>query len=133
MSKKILLATFIFPERTDWFISYLEQKFEIKKEQVFCYKNLDDESKLIFTFRLQLPEGKRLDFKNLFPNAIIIHKKGETLYTINALNRLIETQLSENIGNIDYKQYKIDWAEYQNKFILIDNDELTFFNINRVF
>jgi hypothetical protein len=47
MDKSILLASFIFPERLDWFVSYLNTKFNIPKDKVFCYKNTEDESKLI--------------------------------------------------------------------------------------
>lgn len=133
MKKTILLATFIFPERVEWFINYLDNKFDIKREKVFCYKNIDDESKLILTFKLTLPEDKRLNLKDLFPSAITIHKKGEALYTINALNKIIESTQIDSIGNIDYKQIKLDWSEYQNKLILTKQNELVFFNIIRVF
>ena len=133
MKKTILLATFIFPERVEWFINYLENKFQIKKEKVFCYKNIDDESKLILTFKLTISEDKRLNLKDLFPSAITIHKKGEALYTINGLNKIIELTQTDSIGNIDYRQVKLDWSEYQNKLILTKNNELVFFNIIRVF
>ena len=133
MDKTLLLASFIFPERLDWFMSYLENKFNITKDKVFCYQNLDDESKFILTFRLIIPDGKHLNLKDLFPNAVIIHKKGNALYTINALNKLIETNSGESIGNIDYKSVKIDWSQYQDKLILVDNKELLFVNIKRVF
>lgn len=133
MDKTILLASFIFPERVDWFLSYLEAKFSITKDKVFCYKNLDDESKVILTFKLIIPEGKRFNLKALFPSAIPIHKKGDALYTINALNMLIDQITGESIGNTDYKSVAINWDEYQNKLILINGKELTFFNITRVF
>ena len=100
---------------------------------MFGYQNLDDEAKLIITFKLKVPEDKHLDLKNLFPNAIIIHKKGDALYTINALNRMIEELSTDNIGNVDYKSIKIDWEKYQNKLILIDNRELAIWNIKRIF
>ena len=129
----LLLSSFIFPERLDWFINYLENKFNIPQNKVFGYKNLDDESKFIVTFKLIIPENKRLNLKNLFPNAIMIHKRGNALYTINALNKLIESKSNDIIGNIDYKSVKIDWSEYQNKFILIDNKELMFLNIKQIF
>jgi len=32
MNKTILLASFIFPERVEWFLSYLENKFSIPKD-----------------------------------------------------------------------------------------------------
>jgi hypothetical protein len=133
MKKTLLLASFIFPERVDWFLSYLEAKFDIKKDQVFCYKNLDDESKVIMTFRITKEEDKPLNLKELFPSAILIHKKGNALYTINALNKIIEDLYPESVGNIDNKNIKIDWSEYQDKLILINNKELTFLNISRVF
>lgn len=131
MNKTILLASFIFPERIEWFLDYLKTKFNVDK--VFCYKNLDDESKDILTFRLTINTEQPLNLKNLFPNAIVIHKKGDALYTINALNKLIEEIHPESIGNIDNKSITINWSEYQNKFILINNEKLCIFNINRVF
>jgi len=133
MEKTILLASFIFPERTEWFLSYLEAKFEITKDKVFCYKNLDDESKHIITFKLVIKDDKRLNLKDLFPSAITIHKKGEALYTINALNLLIEEKQGGDIGNIDRHSIKIDWSEHQNKLILTKGRELVFLNISRVF
>ena len=133
MNKTILLASFIFPERTEWFLSYLENKFGITKNKVFCYKNLDDESKVIITFKLVIEENKRLNLKDLFPSAIPIHKKGNALYTINALNMVIDSMEIENIGNIDNSSIKINWDEYQNKLILTKGKELVFLNISRVF
>ena len=133
MSKTSLLAAFIFPERLEWFLSYLEAKFSIGKEKVFCYKDENDESKLIVTFKLLMPEDKSLNLKDLFPNAITIHKKGNALYTINALNKLIDEKSEESIGNIEYKDVKINWEEYQSKFILIKDKELKILSISRVF
>lgn len=131
MNKELLLASFIFPERVDWFLDYLKSEFNVNK--VFCYKNLDDESKVIMTFRITVNPEKPLNFKNLFPNAVIIHKKGNALYTINAINKLIEERYPDSIGNIDKKTITIDWSEYQNKFILINQNKLCIFNIDRVF
>lgn len=133
MDKTILLATFIFPERVEWFLSYLESKFSVTKDKVFCYKNLDDESKVVMTFKLTIQKDKPLNLKNLFPSAVIIHKKGDAIYTINALNKLIEKDFPESIGNIDNKSIKINWTDYQNKMILLNGSELTIFNIKRLF
>ena len=133
MHKTILLASFIFPERVDWFLDYLETKFSIKKDNVFCYKNLDDESKVIMTFRFVIKDGNKVNLKDIFPSAIPINKKGEAFYTINALNKLIEQKMGGPSANIDYKSVKINWDEYQNKIILINGEELGIFNIQRIF
>jgi hypothetical protein len=133
MNKTILLASFVFPERLEWFLNYLENKFSIPKNKVFVYKNLNDESKLIVTFKFIVKDGKHINFKALFPSAILIHKKGDAIYTINALNKLIENQHGGDIGNIDYKMVKINWDSYQNKLILTNNNNLTVFGIEKLF
>jgi hypothetical protein len=131
--KTILLASFIFPERKEWFMNYLDDKFKISEDKVFGYENLDDQSKIIVTFKFKLKEGKRVNFNELFPNATMIHKKGEALYTINALNKIIEGMCGDNIGNVDNESVKIDWSEYQNQFLLTSNNEIKIYNIKRIF
>lgn len=133
MNKTILLATFIFPERLEWFLDYLENKFNINKDKVFIFNNLDDDSKLILTFRLTLIDGKKINLKKHFPNAILIHKRGRAIYTINALNKLIESDSGLDSGNIDYKNYKINWDDYQDKIILNNKNQLSIYRIKRVF
>jgi hypothetical protein len=133
MDKTILLASFIFPERLDWFLSYLENKFGISRDKVFIFKNLEDESKLIITFKFVLKKNKRINFRSLFPNAILIHKKRTAIYTINALNKLIETQNPDDFGNINYKSVKINWDDYQDKILLYNNNKLNISSIERIF
>ena len=133
MDRTILLASFIFPERLDWFLNHLETKFNIPKDKVFIFKNLDDESKVIVTFKLVLIDGRKINLANNFPNALIIHKKGMAIYTINALNTLIEFENDLDKGNVIHKDYKIDWSKYQNKMILTDKTNLVFINIERIF
>jgi hypothetical protein len=132
MEKQILLASFINPEKIETFFTYLYDNFNITKDKVFKYDNLDDKSKIILTFRLTIPHGEFLNLRTLFPNAIIIHKKGNSLYTINALNALIESENMENYGNINHQSVKIDWEKYQNKLILMNNNELVFYSIKKI-
>lgn len=132
MDKKILLASFIQPTELDCFLDNLKENFGIPKDSVFVFKNENDTSKLITTFKFTIEAGKRVNFKKMFPNAISIHKRGSAIYTINALNKLIETLHPDKIGNLDYKTIKIDWSEYQNKFLLFNNDELKISNIKRI-
>lgn len=133
MKKTILIASFIFPERIDWFINLLETNYNLKKDKIFCYKNLDDNSKLLVTFKLDVTSGKKINLKDSFPNAVTIHKKGKTFYTINALNKLIDEKLGDSAGNIDHKTVKIDWSEYENKIIMINDKRLSIFSLERVF
>lgn len=129
MDKTILLASFIYTERLDEFIDYLESEFSITEDKVFKYKNLSDDSKIIVTFKITLKDGKPINFKEFFSNSVMIHKRGDALYTINALNELIKSKF----GDVDTKSVKVDWSEYQNKFILIDNKKLNLLDIKRIF
>lgn len=133
MNKNILLASFIFPERIDWFLDYLETKFSIPKEKIFVFENLDDTSKVIVTFKFIVSATKKTNFKSLFPNAILIHKKGNCIYTINALNKLIEQISEADNGNVDHKSVRVNWEDYQNKIMLTNDNQLKISNIKRVF
>ena len=60
------------------------------------------------------------DNTKFIPNTIMTHRKKETntMYTINALNRLI---IDVNNGILD-KTYPITWSNYRNSIILTDDD-----------
>jgi len=133
MNRTILVASFISPDKLDLFLNLLETKFNIKSKEAFIFKNLDDESKIIVTYKLVLIDGNKIDLNKHFPNATIIHKKGNAIYTINALNSLIELESGVDKGNINYKDYTIDWSKYQNKMILTNREGLIFINIQRLF
>lgn len=133
MNRNILLASFLFPERIEWFLGYLNNKFGISKDKVFIFENLDDPSKVIVTFKFVITSNKKTNFKSLFPNAILVHKKGNCIYTINALNKLIEEISNGSTGNIDYKSIKINWEDYQGKILLANENILKISSIKRIF
>jgi hypothetical protein len=131
MTKTILLASFIFKDKLEWFLNYLNKKFNIKQTSVFLYETSDD-NKVMVTYKLVIKEGEKINFKKEFPNATIIHKKGDAIYSINGLNKLIDNINLDSAGNLDYKSIKIDWSEYQNKLILIKNNNLSITDIKRI-
>lgn len=133
MNKTILVASFVFPDKIDWFIDLLSKNFNIKKENVFMYKNLDDDTKVIITFKLILINGEKINLNKILPNATIIHKKGNAIYTINALNLLINFENSDNMSNLSYEHYEVDWSKYQDKMLITNKTNLVFINIQRIF
>jgi hypothetical protein len=132
MNKNILLASFIFKDKTEIFLNYLEKSFNIPKDTVFIY-DVSDEYKYMVTFKLTINDKTKIDFKKDFYNATLIHKRGTAIYSINALNKLIDSLNEDNIGNIDYKTFKIDWNQYQDKLMLVRNNNLIITPINRIF
>ncbi len=133
MNRSIILASFVFPEKLDTFLNYLEKRFRLDRERIFVYDNVDDPLKKIVTYKVFLKDGKKIDLKSIFPRTIIIHKKGECLYTINALNRLIEEENDLETGNVEHRNYELDWDKYQNKLVLTTAEGVVFNEIKRDF
>ncbi len=132
-TKIITLASFVVEDKVEGFSDYIKKRFKIPKEKLFIYTSPQEEGKKIVTFRLFLRDGKKINTKSFFPTTIITHKKGECFYTINALNKLIEEELKGDTGNLNHKEYKIDWNSYQNKMLITKKNELTIIDIKRNF
>lgn len=128
MIDKAVILTFIFHERLDWFYSYVNKKFNVKESEIKIYENDD---KLIVIFKIDKQFKNKLNINKLLPYCIFLHKKNNTYYTINALNKLIirDFNLFEKIGNINLKDYKIDWGKYDNKLILTSKNDLNIINL----
>jgi len=131
--KIITLASFVLTDKVDSFKKYLNKRFNISNDKIFIYSSNTEKDKKILTFRIYLREGKKINTKSFFPTTIIVHKKGECFYTINALNKLIEKEVDGEIGNINYKEHKIDWDRYQSQMLIVKNKELIIMEIERNF
>jgi len=131
-NKIITLASFVYLDKIDSFKKYLYNRFKILDKNIFQY-TFNEEDKKILTFMVRLNQGQRVDTSSFYPPTIIVHKKGECFYTINALNQLIEIISDTDNGNINHQDVKIEWDNYQNKMLIIKNEELKILTINRDF
>lgn len=128
--KTLLLASFISENEIPNFLEKIQKNFNVKKESVFFFKTENAETFL--TYKIYIDFDRRINFKKELPKTIQIHKKLNTFFTINALNKLIEFK-SGSTGNVEHKEYKIDWQEFDNKIILIKNENLEIIPIERFF
>lgn len=133
MNKKILVAAFIPKSESDDFLKYIDDEFDVESSKAFKFDVVSDKDQYLYTFYLEVPVGERINLREYFKNALIVHKKKKTFYTINALNKLIEKEYELEGGNIDYKKYKIDWDKFKNNLILSSNNNLSIIEIKRVF
>jgi hypothetical protein len=131
-NKIITLASFVYLDKVDSFKKYLYNRFKILDKNIFQY-TFNEEDKKILTYMVRLNQGQRVDTNSFYPPTIIVHKKGECFYTINSLNQLIENISDTDSGNINHQDVKIDWDDYQNKMLIIKNEELKILTINRDF
>lgn len=130
--KSITLASFVYLDKIDSFKKYLFNRFGIDNDKIFQYE-CDEKNKKILTYRIFIKEDQKVNIDSFFPTTIITHKKGECFYTINALNLLIESLSDSESGNINHKDFKIDWDNYQNKIIIVKKGELKIMDIKRDF
>jgi hypothetical protein len=112
--KRQLLCTFSTPtsfEKTTDEIKNFYKVFDNSK--FFVFSNEKNPKEMFVTYNIISTEDNS---KNRFKNTIGIHRKKltNTLYTLNAMNRLIQ---DENGGVFDNK-YAVDWELYKNSLIL---------------
>ena len=108
-----LLCTFTAVDELEGTIDKINQVYKLVFNKVYVLENVDDKNQLVLTYNV----SKQID-TSLTPPAstISVHRKKQTntIYTINAINKLIE---SKNGGVLD-KSYRIDWNELQNMVLV---------------
>jgi hypothetical protein len=130
MQKKvILLATFTNNEFLEKFLLQIYKKFGVNKKSVFLFET--DEGELLLTYRLFLDFDQKLDIRKELPKTIQVHKKGNTFFTINSLNKLIERDFNLDGGNTDYSKYNVDWSKYENTIISLKNNNLEILRLTK--
>jgi len=89
----------------------IKKFYEIYSSRVFAFSNIKNPKEIYLTYNVL---NMRKDAPK-FPNTILIHRKKQTntLYTLNAMNRLIE----EETGQAD-KTYIVNWKLYENSLII---------------
>jgi len=115
MSNK-LFCTFSSENNLEELLTTIQTKYKIIYNKIFVlYAKSQDE--YICTYNVEFG-----NVSNFLENTILVHRKKEsnTLYTINSLNRLIE---SLNGGVLD-TNFKVEWSDYQNCILLTKGNEL---------
>ena len=111
-----LFCTFSSEENLEELLGTIQNKYTILYNKIFVlYAKSQDE--YVCTYNVD-----QVNITTFLDNTILVHRKKEskTLYTINSLNRLIE---SLNGGVLDTK-YQINWSDYQNCILLTKGSEL---------
>lgn len=113
--KTHLLCTFVQKCDLGLVLDYIEKNYELNSNLVFVFSNVEKPQQLYCTYNV-------VGDYDLISNTILVHRKSEsnTLYTINALNRLI---IDINNGILDTR-YQLDWSLYSNQLVLLQNDEI---------
>jgi len=108
-----LLCTFCAKDTVESTIEKIKNVYKLPFNSIYVLNNVDDEQQIILTYNIDV-EFNGSDTE--VPYTISVHRKKQTntIYTINAINKLIE---EKNNGILD-KAYKIDWTELQNMILV---------------
>jgi len=107
-----LLCTFVVPTEYKLVIEQVKTFYTLSNNKIFVFNNEKNNNELYLTYNILHTEAS---LKKL-PNTISIHRKKQTntLYTLNAMNKLIT---EENNGVFD-KTYQLNWEYYKNSLII---------------
>jgi hypothetical protein len=106
-----LLCTFCKNDELDETCKKILDKYEVVFEKIFVLENVEDTDQLIMTYNVV-----NADLNDILESTISVHRKKQsnTIYTINALNKLI---MEKNNGILD-KKFLIDWSELENTILV---------------
>lgn len=122
----IIIGTFVKKNKILSFIETLKNEFGIKLEKLFVYSIDTNKREYLVTFKTF---DKDRFIKNL-ANATVMHVKNGCLFSINALNKLIE---KDNEGSeLPNNEFVVDWDKYKDKLIIITNGELSISNLTKI-
>lgn len=113
--QKQLLCTFTDSTKYLKIIDEIKKTYTLADNRIFVFSNDKNLREIYLTFNI----FKDANLKIKYPNTISVHRKKQTntLYTLNAMNRLIE---DENNGVFD-KTFQLNWELYKNSIILISD------------
>ena len=89
----------------------ISEKYQVVSNKIFILENMEDEQQLILTYNVI-----EADLNDVLNSTISFHRKKQTntIYTINALNKLI---MEKNNGILD-KRFRVDWEELENMVLV---------------
>ena len=122
----IIIGTFVKKNKILSFLETLKYGFKVNLDKVFVYSIDTNKYEYLVTFKTY---DKEKFIKNL-SNATVMHVKNGCLFSINALNKLIEKENSDS--DKPNNEYLIDWDKYKDKLIIQTNGELSLSNLSKI-
>lgn len=117
-----LLCTFVDRHNVQDIIDIIYNTYMLPFNKIYVLENTDNADQLVLTYNV----GRVISLTPSVLSTISVHRKKQTntIYTINAINRLIE---SKNNGVLD-KTYRINWEELQNTILVTAYGKLKIVN-----
>jgi len=121
----VIIGTFVKKNKILSFLEMIKTRFGIKLDRVFIYEIDTNSLEYLVTFKTFDKDR----FIKKINNATVMHVKNGCLFSINALNKLIDQEKSNDKPN---NEYVVDWNKYKNKLIILTNGVLSVSNLSKV-
>jgi len=120
-----IIGTFVKKNKILSFIESIKNDFRVNSYKLFIYSIDTNPREYLVTFKTF---DKEKFIKNL-NNATVMHVKNGSLFSINALNKLIDQEKDSTQQN---NEYVVDWDKYKDKLIIVTNGELSISNLSKI-
>jgi len=107
-----LLCTFCLRDNLEEVVEVIDSTYSLAFGTIYVLENLDEINQLILTYNILDTDFNPQKLEKIISSTISVHRKKQTntIYTINALNKLI---MEKNNGILDTK-YRVNWEELSN-------------------
>ena len=127
VKKGVIIGTFVLKNKILSFIETLKYDYHINFDKLFIYKVDDNNKEYLVTFKT----FDKNQFIKKIHNSTVMHVKNGCVFSINALNKLIETKYQTN-DEKPYNEVEINWDEYKDKLIILTNGTLNISNLSKI-
>jgi len=125
--KGVIIGTFVAKNKILSFLEMIRYKFNVNLDKVYVYTINTNEKEYLVTFKTYNKDK----FINKLSGSTIMHVKNGCLFSINALNKLIESNYNF-VEETPYNEVEIDWNEYKDKLIILTNGNLNINDLSKI-
>ena len=125
-SKGVIIGTFVKRNRILSFLEMLRNELRVGSDKTFVYMIDRNNSEYLVTFKAYDKDKYVKSLKNF----AVLHVKNGCLFSINALNKLIDSEK----GDVEESnnEYLVDWEKYKDKLIILTNGELNVSSLTKI-
>ena len=127
LKKGVIIGTFVSKNKILSFLEELKNRFYINYEKIYVYSINSNDKEYLVTFKT-FDKDK---FIKKLSNSTIMHVKNNCIFSINALNKLIELNYDFEKEK-PYNEVEINWDEYKDSLIIITNGELKISKLSKI-
>lgn len=127
LKKGVIIGTFVSKNKILSFLEELKTRFYINYEKIYVYSISSNDKEYLVTFKTYDKDK----FIKKLSNSTIMHVKNNCIFSINALNKLIELNYDFEKEK-PYNEVEINWDEYKDSLIIITNGELKISKLSKI-